>query len=90
VKYARFKFREAIAKKSDGARWHVGLIAQQVEQVFAVRGINAFDIGLLCYDEWAEATDVDGKITPAGNRYGIRYEQALALECAYLRSKLGA
>lgn len=26
---------------------------------------------------------------PAGNRYGIRYEQALALECAYLRSKLG-
>ena len=24
-----------------------------------------------------------------GNRYGIRYEEALALECAYLRSKLG-
>lgn len=26
----------------------------------------------------------------AGNRYGIRYEEALALECAYLRSKLAA
>lgn len=26
--------------------------------------------------------------TPAGSRYGIRYEEALALECAYLRSKL--
>lgn len=25
---------------------------------------------------------------PAGSRYGIRYEEALALECAYLRSKL--
>ena len=25
----------------------------------------------------------------AGNRYGVRYEEALALECAYLRSKLG-
>lgn len=28
------------------------------------------------------------KVTPAGNRYGIRYEEALALECAYLRSRL--
>jgi hypothetical protein len=29
-------------------------------------------------------------LMPAGDRYGIRYEEALALECAYLRSKLGA
>ena len=28
-------------------------------------------------------------VVPAGNRYGVRYEEALALECAYLRSKLG-
>ncbi len=27
-------------------------------------------------------------VTPAGDRYGIRYEEALALECAYLRSRL--
>ena len=27
-------------------------------------------------------------VKEAGNQYGIRYEQALALECAYLRSKL--
>lgn len=26
----------------------------------------------------------------AGNRYGIRYDEALALECAYLRSRLSA
>ena len=28
-------------------------------------------------------------IRAAGNRYGLRYEQALALECAYLRSQIG-
>jgi hypothetical protein len=90
VQYARFKFRDAIAKKGpDNARWHIGLMAQRVQEVFARHGIDAFQIGLLCYDEWDETTDVDGKTTPAGNRYGIRYEQALALECAYLRSKLG-
>ena len=27
-------------------------------------------------------------VTPAGDRYGIRYEEALALECAYLRREL--
>jgi hypothetical protein len=26
--------------------------------------------------------------TPAGDRYGIRYEEALALECAYQRWRL--
>jgi hypothetical protein len=113
VKYARFKFKEAIEKKGDGARWHVGLVAQRVQQAFAAHGINAFDIGLLCYDEWEdqfedvlaeqEITDAEGnkskvlvktgeriQTQKAGNLYGVRYEQALALECAYLRSKLGA
>ena len=27
-------------------------------------------------------------VTPAGDRYGIRYEEALALECAYQRWRL--
>ena len=27
-------------------------------------------------------------VTPAGDRYGIRYEEALALECAYLRHRM--
>lgn len=29
-------------------------------------------------------------VTPAGDRYGIRYEEALALECAYLRHRMEA
>ena len=114
VQYARFKFKDAVAKKGeDKARWHVGLIAQRVKEVFERHGIDAFEIGLLCYDEWddkfidgyeeIEVTNEDGsvskkhiakpnaiQVTKAGNRYGIRYEQALALECAYLRSKLNA
>jgi hypothetical protein len=113
VNYARFKFKEAIEKKGNGARWHIGLVAQKVQQAFANHGINAFEIGLLCYDEWddqfedvlaeQEITDAEGSKVKAlvktgeriqtqkvGNRYGVRYEQALALECAYLRSKLNA
>jgi hypothetical protein len=105
VNYVQFKFKDAVVKKGDGARWHFGLIAQRVKAAFESEGLDAFAYGLLCYDEW-EATsaimgspgiDAEGNqleeveikaATTAGNRYGIRYEQALALECAYLRSKL--
>ncbi|MNM40125.1 hypothetical protein D3C76_478380 [compost metagenome] len=41
--------------------------------------------------EWRRTHEIQELAEPAkppGNRYGIRYEEALALECAYLRSKL--
>jgi hypothetical protein len=99
VKYQQFKFKDAVHKKGDGARWHFGLVAQRVKEAFEDEGLNAFDYGLLCYDSWEdehqldfnEDGDIVGKrelITEAGDRYGIRYEEALALECAYLRSLL--
>ena len=50
VRWARFKFKDAIAAKGDNARWHVGLIAQKIEQAFAAKGLDAFEIGLLCRD----------------------------------------
>ena len=49
----RFKFDDAIAEKGeDGARWHFGLIAQWVRDVLSEHGIDGFELGLLCYDEW--------------------------------------
>jgi len=50
-----FKFDDAVAiKGEDGARWHFGLIAQRVEEVFAAHDIDGFSLGLLCYDEWED------------------------------------
>jgi hypothetical protein len=35
--------------------------------------------GIVCYDEWDARQDEDGnEIAPAGNRYGIRYDELLA------------
>lgn len=50
VDWQRYKFKEAIEGKGDAARWHVGLIAQKVEAAFKGRGLDAFEIGLLCCD----------------------------------------
>lgn len=92
VKYQRYKFKDALDIKGDDARWHFGLIAQRVRDVFDANGLDAFSYGLLCYDEWDEQTEVldtDGNVVEpfiaAGSRYGIRYEEALVLEAALMR-----
>ena len=54
LNWQRFKFNDAVEEKGDGARWHIGLIAQEVRDVFAARDLDAMEIGLLCFDEWEE------------------------------------
>jgi hypothetical protein len=96
VQYSQYKFNDAVAEKGDAARWHFGVVAQRVKEVFEAAGLNPFTYGLLCYDEWDDQTepilDENGDptgteriIVPAGNRYGIRYEEALVLEAALQR-----
>ncbi|WP_164777821.1 tail fiber domain-containing protein [Sinorhizobium meliloti] len=104
----------------DGNRLHMGLVAQRVQTALENHGLDAFDLGLLCYDEWEDqyedvfeerevATpvfDEDGTVvevifdkvveatgerrlaTPAGNRYGLRYEECFAVEAAYQRREI--
>jgi len=50
----RYKFIDAVEEKGREARWHFGVIAQEVEKAFAEEGLNAADYGLFCYDEWED------------------------------------
>ena len=81
----KYRFKDAVAEKGDGARIHVGVIAQEVMAAFEAEGLDAMRYAVVCYDEWdseAEELDADGNVTrPArksGNRYGVRYDQLLA------------
>ena len=75
----KFRWKHAVERKGDAARIHVGVIAQEVEAAFEAEGLNGFDYGVLCYDEWDEELDGHGNVmVSAGNRYGIRYDELLA------------
>lgn len=95
VEFYRYKFNDSVAEKGfDKARYHTGLVAQRIENIFAAHGLNAFDYGLLCFDEWkaqeAEYDESGEIITPAleaGNRYSLRYEECLCLEAAFQRRR---
>lgn len=94
VQLITFRWLKSIAEKSESARWHFGVIAQQVRDAFITHGLDGTAYGLLCYDEWdAEPAVLDEngeEVTPAreaGNRWGIRADQCLFLEAAYQRRR---
>jgi hypothetical protein len=110
-----FQFTDAVEKKgAAAARFHAGVVAQEVASAFQAQGLDAARYGLFCHDQWSdtyedvriidqeEEADEDGtivkplishverkKVLSAGDRYGIRYEELLVLECARLRRELG-
>ena len=99
VQLITFQWLESIRLNGeDGARWHFGVIAQQVRDAFAAHGLDGTRYGLLCYDEWGDefedVIDDEGNKTGeqrlvlvAGNRWGIRPDQCLFLEAAYQRRR---
>lgn len=86
----KYKMLEAVANKGDSARWHIGVIAQEVIKAFESEGLDSLDYGVVCYDEWGAysqdtySTSASGEVkvsgqetVPAGNRYGIRYDELI-------------
>lgn len=75
----KFRFKDAVQAKGDAARIHFGVIAQEVIASFKAEGLDANRYAIVCYDEWdAEFDDNGNEVRPAGNRYGVRYEELLA------------
>lgn len=84
-----FRFNDAVEKKGDFARIHFGVIAQDVKTALESEGLVAEQYAFLCHDEWNEQQEIKGEngevikhYTPAGDRYGIRYEELLAFMIA--------
>jgi hypothetical protein len=48
----KYRFKDAVERKGDQARIHVGVMAQEVVAAFTKEGLDATRYSLLCYDEW--------------------------------------
>lgn len=86
----KYRFKDAVAKKGDDARIHVGFIAQEIEQAFSDEGLDATRYGIFCRDVWYE---VDGNALDDNKKaytkdspgavekvtVGLRYDQIFAL-----------
>lgn len=118
VNWVSYRFEEAILAKGERARWHFGLIAQEVmAEIDKVLGAGAaVQLGIVCHDEWPEAPEISRPVVveretgeldssgapicefvetgeveiiqdyrPAGDRWGLRYDECFAIEAAYQR-----
>ena len=68
----RYKFNSAVAEKGDDARYHFGVIAQDLQDAFTAEGLDAGDYGMFISSTW---TDDDGN---EQTRLGVRYNELLA------------
>jgi hypothetical protein len=93
--FKTFKWKNAVAEKGDNARIHVGVIAQDVQQLFADHGLDVTKYGLWCSDTWYEVDGIgvdsngipykaDSEGATARTRLGIRYDELLAFVLAAL------
>ena len=80
-----FRWLERVAEEGDDARLHAGITVQKVMEIMRSYGLDPLNYGFVCYDEWEETSEVISdpddnskstiKITPAGNRYSLRYSE---------------
>ena len=77
VKFVQYKFKDAVKEKGEKARYHIGLIAQRIVAAFKAEGLDAFAYGLVCRDV----------LKKGGEILSLRYDECLALECAYERNR---
>ncbi|RLI34504.1 hypothetical protein DRO66_08710 [Candidatus Bathyarchaeota archaeon] len=108
VEKRRYKWVESVTVKGDAARWHIGVIAQDIQRAFEAEGLDASEWAVLCFDSWEEqvieypatyapkegttgeedlimTAPAYTEVIPAGERYGVRYDQAAQLDAALER-----
>jgi hypothetical protein len=68
----KFKWNSAVEKKGSEARYHFGVIAQDLQAAFAVEGLDAGDYGLFVSSTWTDDNGVEQ------TKLGVRYTELLA------------
>lgn len=76
-----YRWLSSIESKGDNAREHCGLTVQRAIEILKQHGLDPFNYGFICHDEWGEVVEVSdetGEVissTPAGDRYSFRFDQ---------------
>jgi hypothetical protein len=56
----KYRLKDAVTKKGEDARIHVGIIAQELQSAFESEGLDAFRYSMIGRDTWWEGTDSEG------------------------------
>lgn len=62
-----FQFLESIDKKGSSAREHIGMTVQRAIEIMENNGLEPFNYGFICYDEWDEILAIPDLYMNAGD-----------------------
>lgn len=65
-----------LEKGEDAARWHVGVMAQRVKEVFEKHGVDPHDHAFFCYDKWDAKPAVTLEVPAAYDMHGLMVSEA--------------
>ena len=82
VLYKRYKFKN---QNANSEKWNIGLIAQEIFEIFEADGLNAIEIGLVRYDEISESSKSDPYYYGMSGIWSIIPDTCQFLESALLR-----
>ena len=68
----RFRWQDAVTEKGDEARYHFGIISQDLQDAFTAEGLDAGDYGMFISETWEDSNGVEQ------TRLGVRYSELLA------------
>ena len=68
----RYKWNHAVEEKGEDARYHIGIMAQDLQQAFTDEGLDASRYGLFTSDTWENEDGTEE------TRLGVRYNELLA------------
>ena len=83
----KFRLKDAVVKKGDDARIHIGVIAQDVKAAFEAEGLDAYRYAILGENTWWSKQDENGEWLfkdeetegfTKHTKMSVRYEQLLA------------
>lgn len=83
----KYRWKSRVSMKGENARYHIGIIAQELQEAFESEGLNAFDYGMIGRDTWYNGTNSEGEFESVKEpkegytevtQYQVRYSEILA------------
>ena len=91
VKWNQFRMKKEVRQKGNDAPLHFGSIVQDVQKALSDGGIDPDRYGFLYHEDYLpEEMDLPSEENPEitnGEKWYLKYAEALSIEAAYLRRK---
>jgi|13_taG_2_1085334.scaffolds.fasta_scaffold26643_2 hypothetical protein len=88
----KYRLKQAVKEKGENARYHFGIVAQELQAAFQAEGLDPMKYGIIAVNTWYEKTEGDKKYISKKQEEGyqqvtemsVRYSELLAFIIAAL------